>query len=837
MGNIVAKMVSAANTTNYLYPALPIQKLPESKKDLDWVAQNIDSIIAMGSMTFYNNRTTRWKKQVNYNIINSIFDDNDFKYVTDPYGLSGTVGNQPEKLHNFNIVRPGVEFLKGEELKRSFNFTVMAVGGDVINDKATLKNNLMNELVHSMVINNMVKDGILSPEQATSPEFKTPEDIERFMSKDYRHKKEQLANKILKYLEYKERFKTKFNRGWEHALIAGEEVYYTGIVSGEPVLRVVDPLYFDYHRSPNMENIEDALWCREDRWLSRAQVLDEYGEFLDEDQLERIDRGMYNTSVSMTNVYPGFQYAQDTLPSNATNYYGRNSYLHPTDVYVGVCCWKSMRKIAFLKYIDDKGEQQMDLLTNEDFKLSKEQKDQGYSLEYQWISDVWKGVRIGRDIYVDYGPLPNQMRKLDNPSICKLPYVGRIYNSINSQSTSFVDLCKPYQYVYLIMWYRMLNEIAKAKGKKMVMDIAMIPKSYGFDLDKWMHYFDNLGIAFINSFEEGREGDPNSVSKFNQFTAIDMTLSNTIAQYMGVLDKIENMMADLTGMSNQRKGEITPSESVTNANTAIAQSATITESMYMLHDEVKVQVLSQLLETAKLAYAKGKQANFVINETEQIMLNVDQDALNDVDFGVFVSNSSKDQFIKDQLVQLAHAAMQNDKVTLHEIVKIFKSNSISEIEDILEDSENRSNQLKQQEIEQQQQHEKDLQEMVNQSAFDERMFKAEQNNLDRMNKLDVAKVSALSYNENKDLNDNKIPDILEFEKLKAEGLKTQSELSIKKEQNNIKLKEIDQKDRLAQMEMDKYKTEQAQQNKHHEDEIKLREKEIKASKKNNNTNK
>ncbi len=47
----------------------------------------------------------------------------------------------------------------------------------------------------------------------------------------------------------------------------------------------------------------------------------------------------------------------------------------------------------------------------------------------------------------------------------------------------------------------MLKQEKKIKantGKKMVMDIAQIPRSEGIDLDKWMYMFDNLGIAFIN---------------------------------------------------------------------------------------------------------------------------------------------------------------------------------------------------------------------------------------------------------------------------------------------------------------------------------------------------
>ena len=47
---------------------------------------------------------------------------------------------------------------------------------------------------------------------------------------DYKDKREVTSNNILRYLEHKEKFRYKFNRGWEHALVSGEEVYYIGIV-------------------------------------------------------------------------------------------------------------------------------------------------------------------------------------------------------------------------------------------------------------------------------------------------------------------------------------------------------------------------------------------------------------------------------------------------------------------------------------------------------------------------------------------------------------------------------------------------------------------------------
>src|SRR5690606_12315665 len=119
---------------------------------------------------------------------------------------------------------------------------------------------------------------------------------------------------------------------------------------------------------------------------------------------------------------------------------------------------------------------------------------------------------------------------------------------------SIIDSVKSHQYLYNIIMYRMELEIAKAKGKKMIMDLAMIPKSMGIDLEKWMYYFDNIGLAFINSLEEGTGRQAGQLPNFNQFTDIDMTLSQSVGQYIGILQKIEDMVGELSGVSRQRQG-------------------------------------------------------------------------------------------------------------------------------------------------------------------------------------------------------------------------------------------------------------------------------------------
>ncbi|HEY8364444.1 MAG TPA: hypothetical protein VIK84_02620, partial [Haloplasmataceae bacterium] len=663
------------NTNIYLKPTFPQQKKKLSEKTEEWRQQCVDAIIEMGNQSVYNGRSSKYKKQVNYNLIVSEFDEQDFNYVVNPYNLPTQLGDSPVKLQNFNIIRPKYELLKGEEIKRPFNFRVVGISGEVtktIDEKRreVIRQSLEEHLLFELGEGQTDEQGNMIPPKPT-------QDILKHFDENYRDIREQMGNTILQHLLKEENLVLKFNQGWEHALISAEEIYYVGIVSNEPKVRVVNPLNFDYDRNPHLETIEDAQWCREDRYLNIGQILDEFGEYLSEDDIKRIDNGevssMYGYNGHPYTMTPGTFYAGQSGYDDRNYITGNRpsptNYYQSSDILVSTCCWKSMKKIGFVTYTDELGPQATTV--DDTFKITKELKEiyPDIKVEWQWINEVWMGTRIGEDIYVNIEPLPNQNRSMDNPSTCKLPYVGRVYNNLNSQATSLVDLIKPHQYTYIIVWYRLMNELAKAKGKKFIMDFGLLPKSQGWTVAEWMYYFDNLGVAWVNSHEEGREGDPNSVSKFNQIGAgVDMTLSNTVGQYIEILNKLEDMAGELCGVSRQRQGQISSTETVGGVERSVLQSSYITEQWFMYHNEVKRQVLTQLLNTAKIAYINGKKAQFILNDVQRVFLDIDGALLNDSEYGVHVSNSSRDNMIKDKLEQLAQVALQTDKARLSDII-------------------------------------------------------------------------------------------------------------------------------------------------------------------------
>ena len=90
---------------NNLYNTrLPQQKLPLSKKTKKWQQDCVNYIIGEGNITSGGNNSTRYGElQTYYDLYNSIFDESDFKRITNPFKVKDGFPASPQ---DFNIIRP-----------------------------------------------------------------------------------------------------------------------------------------------------------------------------------------------------------------------------------------------------------------------------------------------------------------------------------------------------------------------------------------------------------------------------------------------------------------------------------------------------------------------------------------------------------------------------------------------------------------------------------------------------------------------------------------------------------------------------------------------------------
>jgi hypothetical protein len=692
----------------------PNQKLTEAEKIKlygsvsKWGQDTIRSLIGIGSQIHYLSYDDTYRKQINYNLVSGHINADDFKYVTRPYGL--TKFEFPATFTNYNIITPKISLLEGEEAKRPFNFRVVATDNDSTNMIQREKTAMMHEVFKSAWQQELASLGI-NIENQEEVAASTPEAVNRYFEYDYQSTREVNAQKGLEYLTRYLEIQDKFNTGWRDLLITGEEVYYVGLVSDEPVLEVVYPVYFHYDRNPDLRYIEDSAWAWREFFVPPADIYDKYYDVLTEKEIEYIESikgGRAGVTVTNSSIGVPIRYdgTDDNTGSGAT--YEQNSNVFVRVVHAE---WKSLKKVGFVSWVDESGESHTDIVD----EYYKPNPFNGETVEWKWINTVFEGTQVGEDIFLNVREKPNQYRSMDNPSKCKLGYVGVIFNGRNSQPYSLVEIMKPHQYLYNILLYRLELEIARAQGKKMIFDVAQIPSTEGFDMTKWLYYFNVLGIGFINSFEEGKGKFAGQRPTFNQFQQIDLSMARVIDQYVMMLDKIEDMVGEISGVSKQRQGTISSSETVGGVERSVQQSSYITEPLFIAHNYCKQHVLTSLLEVAKLAWSNGKKINFVMDDMTRILLDIDGTDIVNAEHGVFISNNAKDDRILQAIQQLAERALGAGQVKLKDLVGILESQNITKAKKILEVSEKEMIALQQQ----QQQAEMEMQQQQIQAQMEQ----------------------------------------------------------------------------------------------------------------------
>lgn len=781
----------------------PQQKLPLSKKNEKWQHDCVNYIIGEGNIVSGGQTKTAFGElQTYYNLYNSIFDEKDFRKITNPFKVEDGFPASPQ---DFNIIRPKIDLLIGEETKRPLNFRVVRTSQQATSELMDKQKELVLQWAQAAMMSLLSEEEQQQyQEQLENGEILPPEGIKRYLDKEYKDVVENIAYHTIEYLREKLSFQNEFIKGWKDALIAGIEVYYTGILNSEPYMERVNPMCFSFDRSPDLEFIEDGSWCCRKMRLPISEVYDRYYDKLTEKDLSKLEE--MTNAVPATNI--GERGPVDDFKGIRFHIYDNPLFDEKGNHCVNVwhCCWKSFKKIFYVTTADENGQPQIDIVDETYQKTGEE-----VNIESDWIIEVWEGYRVANDLYFGIQPIEYQHVSIDNPNSQKLPYCGAIYSNTNSKPRSLVSILKPLQYMYIVLWYRLELAIARDKGKVINMDITQIPKSMNITPDRWLHYLSSVGVNFINPYEEGwnipgREGG--KPASFNQITQLDLTMANVIAEYIQLMDKIERLAGTISGITEQRQGAISASESVGGIERSVNQSSHITEPLFWVHSQVKRHVLNMLLNTAKGAWQdSGKnKLQYVFDNGERAFININEKFYYE-DMDVFVSDTSKDLENIQKLQSLIQPAMQNG-ASLLEAAEILTNDNFNIIKQKLKDMQTRQEQQMQQQQQQEAENQQMLQQMQNQTKEQELLLEEAKMDLERYKidqdnatKIAVAEISSYRGTENKDIDQNGIPDPMEMAKDATAQMKIREDQYTKRYESDQKRNIEQQKMRLERERM------------------------------------
>ena len=453
--------------------------------------------------------------------------------------------------------------------------------------------------------------------------------------------------------------------------------------------------------------------------------------------------------------------------------------------------WVSKKKIGKLIYIDEMGNEQS-VLVDESYKSGDIPTEE--SLEWGWINQWYQGIKIGPDIY--------HVKPYDLLDYC--PIIGTTYEIKNTEARSLVDLMKPFQVIYNVCMNQLYKLLEKEVGKVQLMSLRHIPVPKDGDaqdaLDIWEMEARERGVVFIDDSPENLKAP----SSFNQFTSLDLTRTQEIQSRYNLAQQMKVECWELIGMSRQRMGSVSASETATGTNTAMQQSYSQTEPLFVAHEYVLGQLYQGIIDASLYTESTKPQStlSYITNEGESAFVQVNGTELKLRDLKVFLTNRPEDTQMFNELRQLSQAIIQNGG-TLYDVIELYSTKSMREMKKTFKDLRDRQVGQQEQQMQMQQQQQEQAgkiaqaqMQQTEQLAQQETANENYQNELDRVNKKEIAMINAMSKEggASSDADNNGTPDALEIENLTMQQNKADKDYE-------TKMADINSKSSLAQQKL------------------------------------
>jgi hypothetical protein len=674
---------------NSSFANFPAQKIPKSKKTKTWYRNAIESVVGAGFFYDEGVRSSYAEKIINTNLYNGIVDIEDMERTVNPSSIDDDT-TMPDRIQHYPIVNPRIEVLIGEESKRRFDWKAVVTNNDAISEKEEELNALIKEEILRIISKNRSKEEI-------------DEEIKKLDKKvsSFQDKREKLSNRLLKHHFTEQRFDRLFNNCFKDVLINAEEYAECNIVGNKPVLTKIDPKKIFWVRSGFSNKVQDADLIILDDFWSPGRIIDHYYNDLNNNDLQKLDRGFGSSDDGDPFVNKSYR---DRLSVNANFLDNSDSDIEKVNNVIGVAqqhgynltndydvtgnvrvlrvYWRGWKKVKYVTYFDKFGDEQKDIFP-EDYIVKK---DEGETYKTIWVNEWYQATKIGSDIYVDCKPKEIQFRSIENPAYAHPGIVGKTYSFNSSRAVSLMGKVKNYLYLYDVVHHRLNELLAANQGKILEVDFASIPNGWG--IEKWFHYLKKMKIAVKDSFKEGQKGAStgklagglNNASK----GYLDLDQGQNIQQHIMLLEFIKREMTEVTGVSEQRMGQISNRETLGGVERSVTQSSHITEWFFAEHEEFKLDALEAFLNTCAIAYKDNPKKLQYILDTESIAtLNVNPELLTTADLGILITASSKTQEIEQNIKRMAEAALSAGQATFNDIINLYMTDSLSEMKNII----------------------------------------------------------------------------------------------------------------------------------------------------------
>lgn len=644
--------------------SFPRQDIPELKKDLKWCGQHLDYAEYVYKNS--NNRRERFTRL--YNSYNGKESPASVRYMTHAYGKKNKT-----RYISYRVGRPKIDLINNEFLLRPLKATVSTINQAATTAKLEHYELMVGAVNAKQDINKLKEFGVDPLEGMDVPDEVSPE---AFSSLNFKDKNESLMQTIINHQIPKLKMKEKLTKNFQDMEIVSMCYGKVDVdFNGNEYYKKIDPRRAIFEEIEGDTFLEKSPIMGEREEMSIHQVLMTYE--LTETQRDKLEQMRTNGGE---------------LDNYSDYYKERNSQF-----LVGVITieWLSVEPIYYKISPKTKTQLEFDSSTKtitkeispKEYEKNKKKYDKDvaagkYEIITKYKQQMWEATRIGHDIDINCRKKENVTRSVDNPGdVTSGSYMGALLNTVNGERISLQEIIDNFSNIFDITMFQILRDLNKAKGKVLGYNRAALPK--GKTVKGIM--YDALNDSFVDydtSAAGNRSGrDLDLKSMFQEF---DLGLSDSFPSLIALKQEILVTLDRLTGINENREGQIAASSTATNAQSAIRASRTITEGMFYIMSLYVEKVLIKLCETTKITWGinKPEKARIVLGDEKFSFMKVTQNIAY-ADYGIVLTDGGKELELRQKLETYAEASINSKDIRFVDKVAFDMTETLAEGREVL----------------------------------------------------------------------------------------------------------------------------------------------------------
>lgn len=662
----------------------PRQDVNELQKDKKWCSLHLD--YAQSIVRNYNPRIGKLNRL--YQGYNGKTEANSILWLTQTYGQANRA-----KYIDYRIGRPKIDIVVNEWAKMPLNASVITINSDAKTAKLDQYELILGAAHAKDAIGKLKDVGVDVMEGADVPDL---QDETYWQTMSFKDKNESVMQTILNNQIKELDLKEKFAKNFQDVVIASEcwgriEIDEDGNVTYQDI----DP------RDKIVEEIERDPFYKKSP-LMGARTIVPVHDILRKYRLSKAERDTINSVRNNPNFLSD--------PTYRAYWHRVSGQLCAEVIHIE---WKSVCPI-YTKFTPKSFEELQnnpDVPYNvtdvnaTDYENNKKRYDEGvkngeFKIETRFKEELFEATRIGGMIDTRCRRKPFVLRRVDEPSlVLDYSYCGMIVNTVDGDRISLQEIIENFSNLYNITMYQIMKELNKAKGTIVVYDKAGQPRKK--NVKEVISQMINDGFLEWDSSATGNMAGRNLDAR-DLFKQLDLGVSSSFPALLQLKAQITDALDRISGVNDQRTGQIAASETATNAQSSIQSSRTITDGMTTMMSKYAENVMTKIVESTKIAWGlfKTEKGRIILGDEKFKFMEATKEMAYS-DYGVYLTDSRKEMEIRQRITGYAEALFNSKELRLHDMIDVEVAETLADARAKLEKSWNDLQKIKSQDADKQ----------------------------------------------------------------------------------------------------------------------------------------